>query len=586
MRQRTKEELHANYADPEVRSNILRLVMLSDILGGCLIAKEYKPRTHLNDQIKLTPYGHDMMQSFARKKIPVPEARAICFLELSWLDLLVDPVATDVKSVQAAIGQQIRDRAIVFPFIFGRELYDRAHLDVDSDERSLETSATFDLIKDMPQGVFQMHEFVTGPFGLLSSSELRFVPPKQGANLLHCSDPNCHRIHWVHLSTAIEAPVNKHRREANRILQKEHETPSAWASFIEEIFSETVHTARDNVSETLVPLIGDCLTDEEMRELTVWLLDNTKGALRGTCASLELRGAARDITATLNRAELMQLCLTICDRDIIQGIDTLVHEKVIHVPDTEVRIPLINGGASYGTFRMTAEIGRYGVRIDSERMHLAPLRLRSLIEQMYRLTDVADREELEWQLREATGDTLEARLENYLASRPPRSVVESLVLARKSNAVAACEVLGLREGARESPDFIPLVLWKLGFPSPATGDPHSDFWRHHEEMESMARRGPGGPLSPSIEAFRGAAANYFVALESILDDALSFIVWALTHDHMTDQRPFTFEPERQRAASFEWLQNAVRRKGDDELIYGEWNSLYARPMSRIPVPLP
>ncbi|MFE5977907.1 hypothetical protein ACFQ64_37735 [Streptomyces sp. NPDC056460] len=574
MRQRTKEELLEEYPDPEVRENILRLIMLSDILGACLITKDYKPRTHLNNQIKLTPYGNDIVQAFARKRIPIPEARVICFLELSWLDLLVDPIATDIKKVQEAISQQIREGAIRFPFIFGRELYDRAHLEIDPDERSLENSATFELIKDSPQGVFQMHEYVTGPFGLLSSKELRFFPPKQGANLLHCSDTNCHRIHWVNLSTATEAPVNKHRREATRVLRKESEAPSAWGSFIEKVFSDAVKPARDHASEPLVPLIGDCLTDGEIKDLTIWLLDNTKGSLRNTCMTVGLTGGAREITRDLNRAELMQLCLTVSDRDLIQGIDTLVHQETIKVPDTEIRIPPINGDSTFGIFGITAEIGRHGVRISSERMHLAPLRLRSLIEQMYRLSDVADREELEWQLREVTGETLEARLENYLSSQPPRSAVESLVLARKSNAVAACEILGLRDGASESPDFIPLVLWKLGFASNASGDPHAKFWRYHEQMENMARRGPGGPLSPSIEDFRGGAANYFVELESILDDAAAFAIWALTHDHMTDRKPFTFEPDRQRSVAYEWLQSAVRRKGDNELTYGERNSLY------------
>lgn len=575
MQQRTKEELLSTYESPEVRSNILRLVMLSDFLGECLIAKDYKPRTRLNDQIKLTPYGNDTVQAFVRKRIPVPEARAICFLELSWLDLLVDPVATDVKAVQAAIGEQIRDRVILFPFSFGRELYDRAYREVDADERILDTTATFELLKDMPQGVFQMHEFVSGPFGLLSSKQLRFLAPNQGANLFHCSDPSCHRIHWVHLSTAAEAPVNKHRGEATRILKKESETPSAWGSFIEKIFSDTVQPARDSVSETLIPLIGDCLTAEETRQLTIWLLDNTKGSLRETCSSLNMRGNASDITDGLNKAQLMQLCLTASDRDLMQGIDTLVHRGMIEVPESEIRVPLINGGSTYGTFRMSAEIGRHGVRIDSATMNLAPLRLRSLIEQMYRLTDVADREELEWQLRETVGDTLEAQLENYLASSPPQEAVESLVLARKSNAVAACEILGLREGARESADFIPLVLWKLGFELPGGRDPHAKFWRHHEQVEGMARRGPGIPLSPSIENLRAAAANYFVELESLLDDAIAFTTWALTHDHVMDRRPFAYEPERRRLESFRWLQDAVRRKGDGDLSYGDRNTLYA-----------
>ncbi|MFB6863448.1 hypothetical protein ACFCZQ_02825 [Streptomyces virginiae] len=549
--------------------------MLSDILGGCLIARDYKPRTFMNEQIKLTPYGHEKMQAFAQKRIPVPEARAICFLEFSWIDLLVDPVATDASKVQQAIGRQIKERSVFFPFVFGRELYDRAHTELDADNRMLDVSATGDFLRNTPQGVFQMHEYVTGPFGLLSSKELRFYPPQRHANLVHCSDLNCHELHEVHFSTAQEAPINKHRREATRILQKDSETPSAWGSFVQSVFTSIVHPSRDNVSETLIPLVGDCLTDDEMRELTVWLLDNTKGALRSICQDLGYVGGAQQITQGMNRAQLMQLCLTMTDRYLIQGIDTLVHGAVIKIPVSEIRTPLINGDTLFGTFRMAAEIGCHGVGIKSKRMPLAPLRLRSLIEKMYRLTDVDDREELDWQLRTASGDTLEARLENYLLERSPTSVVETLVLARKSNAVAACEILGLREGATDSKDFIPLILWKLGYPTAAEGDRHAKFWDHHRELDSMARRAFGGPLAPSAEEFRGATASFFAELENVLDDALAFTVWALTHDHVTDRRPFIFEPERHRLESFELLHSAASKKGDTELAYGDRNALYA-----------
>ncbi|WP_327358501.1 hypothetical protein [Streptomyces sp. NBC_01304] len=574
MKPLTKDELLTAYSDAEERQKIFRLAILSDFLSYCLIARDYKPSTNLNNQIKLTPYGNDKVQAFARKRIPIPEARAICFLEFSWIHLLVDVKETDVAAVQGVISQQIRDRAIYFPFVFGRELYDRAYENLDPEKRSLDPSDTLDFLKDTPQGVFQMHEFVTGPFGLLNSKQLRFFQPQRHAGLLHCGDVSCHEIHNVDFATASEAPINKHRGQAVRTLQRDSEIPSAWASFISDIFSETVHPARDNVSETLIPILGDCLTGVEIRELTAWLLDNTQGDLRAVCASLGLQGPSKSIVGSMGRAELMQLCLTMSDREITQGIDTLVHESVVEIPRTEIRRPPINGDSVFGTFRMSAEIGNHGVRIRSEAMHLAPLRLRNLVERMYRLSDEADRDELEWQLRAASGETLEARLENYLMDHSPKTVVQNLVLARKSNVITACELLSLREGAQESEDFIALVLWKLGFASETSGDPHADFWRHHEEMEKMSRMGPGGPMSPSVEEIRKAAGAYFPALENVLEDALCFSIWALSHDHVNDRKPFIFEPSRQLEKSFEWLQAAVSRSGDSELLFGEKNTLY------------
>lgn len=571
----TKDELRSAYPDEEEQKTIFRLMILSELLSFCLIAREYKPSTNLNNQIKLTSHGQDKVQAFAKKRIPIPEARAICFLEFSWIDLLVDHKATDPQAVQKEIGKQIKDRAIIFPFIFGRELYDKAYEELDPEKRELDVADTMDFLSGTPQGVFQMHEYVTGPFGLLSSEEIRFYQPQRSANLIHCSDKSCHDLHAVYFSTATEAPINKHRTEAARVLAKESEIPSAWASFLSEVYSKLSNPARENMGETLIPILGDCLTEPEVKELTKWLLDNTRGSLRETCSDLSLRGSAAEIVESMDRAQLMQLCLTMSDRNLMQGIDTLVHQGVIRVPSSEIRVPPINADSTFGRFRLMAELGCRGIRTRSGRMNLAPLRLRSLIERMYRLSDVVDREELEWQLRDVDGENLEARLEKYLLDCSPESVVRSLVLARKSNAVAACEILHLREGAAESKDFIPLILWKLGFGSPNEADPHADFWRLHEEMERMARMGPGRPLSPSVEEFRGAAANYFVHLESALDDAIGFTIWALVHDHVTDGRPFIYEPDRQRDRSYRWLQSAIERSGDKDLAYGEKNTLYA-----------
>ncbi|MBK5994461.1 hypothetical protein JHN53_22995 [Streptomyces sp. MBT58] len=574
----TKEQLLSRYPTDEIRDRIFRLSMLSDILSECLIANNYKTPSYLHEAVKLTQYGNERVQAFARKRIPIPEARIICFLEFSWIELLVDVEATDIASVEAAISRQIKDRSIYFPFNFGHTLYDRAYDELrDKDDlHSLDLSDTLKFLDGTPQGVFQMHEYVTGPFGLLTSKQMRIFQPVQSSKIYHCSDMNCRDIHSVRFSTGMDAPVNKHRSEAMKVLYKDNQIPSAWGSFISQIFSDTMRPARDQIGDTLIPILGDCLTDDEISHLTRWLLDNTRGALREICNSLGLRGSAEHIVAGHQRAELMQLCLTMSDREIMQGIDALVHGDVISVPNSEVRQPPINLSA-FGDFRLVAEIGSLGVRIRSTNHNLAPLRLRNLVESMYRLDDVADREELEWQLRAAVGTSLEARLENYLQNQSPRSVLERLVLARKSNAVAACEILNLREGAAESDDFISLILWKLGFASKATGDPHSDFWRLHEDMERMARMGPGGALSPSVEDFRGIAANYFVALENALDDSAAFLIWALTHDHFTDSRPFVYQKEDQRDKSFAWLQDSVdkSRTPDQELQYGSRNNLYA-----------
>lgn len=575
MEPMSKEELAEKYASVEFQQKLFRLTSLSEILGSCLVANNYRPPKEFYDNIKLTAYGEEKLQLFIRKKIPYQEARLCCFLEFSWIDLLVDVEATDDSQLLKAASEQIKSRAIFFPFIFGRTLYDRAfeRLDLKDYAADLNLSETLEFLDGTPQGVFQVHNMVTGPYGLLVSEQLRFDEPIREAALMHCSDVNCNKIHPVHFSTGSGALINKHRPEMTRILKRESDTPSAWGSFLADIFSRAMKPARDNPGDSIIGLLGDCLTVDELRAVTAWLLDNTRGRLRKVVEPLGMRGKAEDIVAHLHRAQLMQICLTASDRDLINSIDTLVHLGKIKVPSSEVRQPVINSTA-FGKFRISAEIGPHGVRLYSNTMPLAPLRLRHLVESMYRLEDVDDREELEWQLRGQDADGLEAKLEKYLQNKSPQSVLESLVLARKSNAVTACEVLGLRDGATDGDDFISLILWKLGYPSNLTSDSHRKFWRLHGEMEKMVRAVPGSPLGPTFDEFKGAAANYFVELETVLDDSLCFAVWALTNDHFTSKRPFIYRAEDETQSSHQWLKEAADRSSDSKLEFGSHVSLY------------
>ncbi|WP_162602843.1 hypothetical protein [Streptomyces sp. CS090A] len=572
----SKDEIAAKYGEPDFQEKFFRLTSLGELVGSCLIANNFRPSKDFYEAIKLTSYGEEKLQLFLRKKIPYQEARLSCFLEFSWLDLLVDVAATDEEKLQQAIGEHIKSGEIVYPFIFGRELYDRAFdkLALRDDSVHLTLSETLDFLDGTPQGVFQSLDLVTGPYGLLKSRQVRFLAPTRHPALLHCSDVNCSRIHEVHLSTSQTALINKHRNEVAKTLRKESETPSAWGSFLSELFSKTVNDARDDIGDGLISLIGDALTVGELRSCFEWLCDGTSGRFRSALEKVGLRGKAQDISKDLNRAQMMQLCLTLDDRDLINALDSLVHSGAIRVPGEEVRTSMVNGSA-FGRFHITAEMGPHGVRLHSRGMNVAPLRLRYLIESMYRMDHVEDREELDWQLRNEEAESLEAKLDKYLQNVSPRTVLETLVLARKSNAVTACEVLRLRDGAAESADFISIILWKLGFASLLTMDPHRKFWNLHEDMERMVRAVPGSPLGPSLDEFRGAAANYFVELETILDDSICFTVWALTNDHITSKRPFTYAVDEEIRRSHSWLQQASSSSTDNLLDYGERVSLYA-----------
>src|SRR4029077_9524350 len=137
------------------------------------------------------------------------------------------------------------------------------------------------------------------------------------------------------------------------------------------------------------------------------------------------------------------------NESLVSGLDALVRSGAISIPHGEVRRPVVNSVMRFGRHRLHAELGRHGIRVLSTGSSIAPLRARRLVEQMYRLDNEADREELDWQMRDEPSDSLDAKLENYLQTRPPRQAIGNLVLARRSNVVVATASLGLGDIARE-----------------------------------------------------------------------------------------------------------------------------------------
>ncbi len=122
----TKEELSAKYPDANWRERWLQLSDLQAILSACIIRKGYKISNDINNSIALTAYGKRIQVELQKQQVPVKEARLTCFLFLAHIDVLVDVLATDIEALRAAIGRQIAKGDLLFPFILGRSLYDRA----------------------------------------------------------------------------------------------------------------------------------------------------------------------------------------------------------------------------------------------------------------------------------------------------------------------------------------------------------------------------------------------------------------------------------------------------------------------------
>ena len=561
-------DLEATYSDPNWKSSFFDLINLSTLLSYSLVKKDYQVPPSLHSLIALTDYGQQIYDQL-RKRAPYHEARLLCFLEMYHTDLMIDVAATDRQGIVAALSKQVSGRILSFPFVFGRLLYDKYYDEYEDNPKSyLSPDETQRLLTGTPQGVGQFGQLITGPYGIIEGMSRRIVPVDRHLHIRHCSDPTCAEPHGVYLSTNYDAPINKHRETLGKILEREDSSSSAWGQFVEAIAAENVSGYQDWASEPIVVLLGDALTDGELRKLIGWMVENgSDGYLRSLASSLSIASLNGNAISQLNRAQLLQLILAETNECLVSGLDALVRSDAISIPRGEVRRPVVNSGMRFGRHGLRAELGRHGIRVLSTGASIAPLRARRLVEQMYRLDNEADREELDWQMRDEPSDSLDAKLENYLQTSPPRQAIGNLVLARRSNVIVATASLGLGDIAREGDaKLIDAILWKLGFSVESSGEASDEFRRMNDNIRQFTRQGGLGSHPTDLERTRGAATNYFVALERFLDETLAYSIWALTTDHYNNPRPFTYRPHLDRIEAFNRLNAFESSVGNAERL--------------------
>jgi hypothetical protein len=208
------------------------------------------------------------------------------------------------------------------------------------------------------------------------------------------------------------------------------------------------------------------------------------------------------------------------------------------------------------------ELGHHGVRFVSRDPGLASLRERKLLQALYLRDDETDTEELDWQLRGFDSEDLDERLENFFRSTDPRAALRRMILARKTNMIAACEEVGIEDGDELSDEeLVETVLWKLGFDVRFEDDPHKYFWDLHQRISVLTQSSRISGIGES-ETFRGVANAFFTELEGLLTDSLAFSSWALLNDHTAAFFPFSYDNEHDRAAGLVRLQEAHEASGN------------------------
>lgn len=536
-----KELLAAN-EDVAWRRSFVDVVNLMDLLKDSIIADSYAVPSAITTAIALTEAGREMKSKLIRQEdVAGLEAHLMCAITLGHDTLFVDVTATKLDGLIAAISSQIVAGKIRFPFLYGRQLYDYFADQFEDQKDHLTNEETLQLLNAIPAGVFQYGRFVVGPSGVRITEYGRYLRSTNQIPAYHCDDPVCRGLHPVILATGHNAAVNAERGKLERLLQAMPKSASDWTGLAGEVSRINESYFGNSWTAPMATLVGDCLSDAELE------------ILHGSLLSV------KTIPVFTSRAEFLEeLLVTFSDEEICRAIDHLVRVKELRVPVGEVRRPISTAHLRSGAFRLQPQLGSNGVRFVSGDPGLPILRERDLFRRIYLEGGDAERHELDWQLREIDGVSIEVRLDEYLRTRSPADALTRLVLSGSASAIAASELAGAGDFDGQSDDeIIARLLWKLGFDDRDPEDLHSEFWRQHEKVtaavQSWLGTGPGDAAD-----LKGMASAYFSELEGRLEESLAFATWALLHDHTASSRRFGYNPEVDRAVGLELLDRYCR----------------------------
>ncbi|MBK3636024.1 hypothetical protein JHN52_24475 [Streptomyces sp. MBT97] len=539
----TRDLIQKTYSDPEIQERILRINFLAEFLGSCIISESYEAPPRIAASIKLSSAGAGLVSRIQSNANPRNECTISVFLQIFWNELLVDPAGTNIEAIEKAISDEIKKERILFPYIYGRELYDKAFNELKDNNDTLTHKDTMTLLAGTPQGVFQLHDYVTGPWGLMRSREIRYCPPSVWVPLFHCDDLSCMRLHNVLLETGA-SKISKVRNRTREVLSRQDSAESEWSEFLRDLVTDRVNPFSWRHPAGIPSLIGDAFSTTELRFILNDLLNTTKGGLRASLSGIsqEVREAER-FTEDLNEAQILQLILLCRDEEIIDTLDSLILSGSILIPSAEIRkSPRVVRATGY--FDLVPECASRGVRFwDSASQAL--LRSRHLISNLFDLGNPAQRERLEWLIRGTDGASFQEQLDQFVCGGPLDGALGSLIFDSGTNLAAAEKFVGIGPRARErlsnEESLRRAITWRLGIDGPSESDALLDFRQYGARLRELAMRTHTYASADQAD-IRAVASNFFVKVEGLLQEYLKIATWSLLRDHYATSG-FVYSPE-------------------------------------------
>lgn len=565
--------------DPEAES-LLRCYYIASFLDDCIVESKYKPPPALTSTLRLTPRGKQLANHVKGDGIGLPEAQLAAFLTI-WAgnDLLIDHNDLDLNRLRDHVSLEIRRRKIKYPWVYGRKLYDAVADSSFHGASSISHEETVELLDQLPQGVFQLGPYVTGPYGLIESRQWRIIGPRTIVPAYHCEQRDCDIVHTFYLRTG-ETSVSKAHTAAEKRTAKEHTTDTAYVEAIINLQARLIPEYKWVHAGTLPYFLFDSFALTDIRLLLSTLLDTDGGQLRAACGDLDLAMRESSVfVESLDLGQLLQVLLLAYDRDIHVALNRLIASKKILVAEGELRRSKIMKRGT-GPLDITMQASRLGVRYKPPN-DLLQARLRRVIEAAFPASDRDHDGRLQWLLRGHDGGTSAAKLTHALLNEEPTHLVRRLLASDRDAYTAAFKELCLPPEdyvEQSDEDISRIVTWHIGFRSAERNAELASLRTRLSDLKTIVSGLPSQTLERSdVDRVRQVSGVLFPGLEEVLTNTLAYCTWCLLRDHLSDSYVLEYSRGRARIFLTEWLSTRQTNGTDmavEKMTLGDILSCY------------
>ena len=474
-------------------------------------------------------------------------------------DFHIELTEENLETVKNITSELLKDKHIILPWVYGRELYDYYYENFETQEKSLDYNDSLNLTQSNHYGVYQIDHIIISSLGIIDSKEYRSIYPKLSMNLYHCSDPSCPQFHNVSFSSH-DSEIFFEICDSLDLVTSEEDTIS-----IDEYIQppDDLNYYDEYNTESLPNLLFDSFSLNELKLILLHLL--TTFQLRNFIPDFLNKGSNDAIVEALNKSEILALILIEKNNVIIECIEELLvnHELIINNIDSRVS----NEPGYFGTHNSFLEFNNLGFRTKSYDLTSPIKKLKNLIKNIYIETSYKD--QLEWRLRNISGGiSIEDKLNIYLENSSPQEIVQNLIF---SGPVQLKNTFQILPGYFTFPNDIDeesyicnKIIWKLGFNIIPYSKNLKDIWRYIDLFKDDVFASKIYNENDK-EKIRSSAVNLFVSLEQKLQESLCFITWVLLSDHYLDTN-FVYTYSKAKLVMFDTLNNYQYSEGEHLII--------------------